>query len=806
MAWKVIGITGGSAVKYGGQDLDKINNMFNGVADVDTVDINSNWQFRTNRARIRNLANTFNYIIASSAIVADRTITLPLLTAADTFVTQAMAQPLTNKTIVAGSNTITGIVDAMIGTHTTTKISTLSKSLLNTSIGYIDQANTWAGIQKFDVAMKLKPVATPTTDASYGQLWSNSGDSNKPYFVLPSGTAFNLTGGGGLSGAPPYIYDTFPATYDITSDDTVTSNGLWRVVFRGQHPGLVYDVGQPGDGATTLVTGTVTRYGMQVNGTTSRLFGAKIVTWTVRLKKTGTPTGNVTATVRNSADVVQATATTTLVASTLTTSFADVTFTFASPVTLANGDRLLLEYAGANGVIVEIFTTDQFDTSLTRRTSFNVGTGLYTEGSANDLCGQITVEESGQAGVRAPTGSAFTRVMYMYPYSTTNVSTSTSSSLVLTEGPSFTDFDITLSVRTKDQLRFVPDPWEAAWVMFRYTDAYHHYYLVLKSNSTLELGKKDNVLSVDEQYFLSTGVGFTYTESGWNKVRIKVVSNHITVWIDDIQKIDMIDDGSLGAQGGAPNTSAVPSSTLYGGKMGLYNEDAVVEFSPMTVTDLSAGSASSSTASYVTMATDSSLTSERVLTAGSGITITDAGAGNTVTVLAKNRTVNKISTESEIVSSTTETDILAYTVPASMLEDDNAIRVSIKASCLNNSGSDRTITFKIKYGATTMYSSVSPAIPTSSGRRVVGIDFLLYAKNSVTSQGLYGKIGIGDTTSATLGLGDLAGSMLVNRDISGANATENSAIAKTLSVTITLSASASTVSFKTNYVAVEVLN
>jgi hypothetical protein len=39
-------------------------------------------------------------------------------------------------------------------------------------------------------------------------------------------------------------------------------------------------------------------------------------------------------------------------------------------------------------------------------------------------------------------------------------------------------------------------------------------------------------------------------------------------------------------------------------------------------------------AQYVTLATNGTLTGERVLTAGSGITITDGGAGSTVTVAA----------------------------------------------------------------------------------------------------------------------------------------------------------------------------
>jgi len=46
------------------------------------------------------------------------------------------------------------------------------------------------------------------------------------------------------------------------------------------------------------------------------------------------------------------------------------------------------------------------------------------------------------------------------------------------------------------------------------------------------------------------------------------------------------------------------------------------------------GSGAPTTASYVTLATNGSLSNERVLTAGSGISITDGGAGSTVTIEA----------------------------------------------------------------------------------------------------------------------------------------------------------------------------
>ena len=47
-------------------------------------------------------------------------------------------------------------------------------------------------------------------------------------------------------------------------------------------------------------------------------------------------------------------------------------------------------------------------------------------------------------------------------------------------------------------------------------------------------------------------------------------------------------------------------------------------------------------AQYVALATDASLTAERVLTAGAGISLTDAGAGGTVTVAATGGAAGKI--------------------------------------------------------------------------------------------------------------------------------------------------------------------
>lgn len=88
----------GDADHFGGNDIDKISDLFSGVADVDTVDINSQTTFRDSKFKVRNPANTFSYTLRTSAISANRNVTLPLLTANDTFVFASLAQTLTNKT------------------------------------------------------------------------------------------------------------------------------------------------------------------------------------------------------------------------------------------------------------------------------------------------------------------------------------------------------------------------------------------------------------------------------------------------------------------------------------------------------------------------------------------------------------------------------------------------------------------------------------------------------------------------------------------------------------------------------------
>jgi hypothetical protein len=151
----------GDGQHAGGDDFNKLNTLLGGTLDVDTVDINSGWQFRSGKMKLANPANTFQYTFNTSAITAARTITVPLLTANDTLALQDFAQTITNKTINAASNTISGITDANIASHTSTKIAITAKAQLNSALVYNDQNNSFGAFYE-----DLSQISTPANPAA----------------------------------------------------------------------------------------------------------------------------------------------------------------------------------------------------------------------------------------------------------------------------------------------------------------------------------------------------------------------------------------------------------------------------------------------------------------------------------------------------------------------------------------------------------------------------------------------------------------------------------------------------------------
>jgi hypothetical protein len=83
--------------------------MFNGVLNVDNVDMNSPWYWRDQKLNFLNPAGTFRVGIGTPAITSDVVHSWPNYNSSDTITTNNSPGELRNKTINAAFNTITGI-------------------------------------------------------------------------------------------------------------------------------------------------------------------------------------------------------------------------------------------------------------------------------------------------------------------------------------------------------------------------------------------------------------------------------------------------------------------------------------------------------------------------------------------------------------------------------------------------------------------------------------------------------------------------------------------------------------------------
>lgn len=208
---------------------------------------------------------------------------------------------------------------------------------------------------------------------------------------------------------------------------------------------------------------------------------------------------------------------------------------------------------------------------------FNAATYNFTEGgsSPNGLWTNSFLS-GGTSGTRFAS-SVNSNVMYQYPavatapeqtYSTVNLTTST-----------WENFELSVRVKTIQQLRqnSAPNNWERAWIFFRIIDNDHGYYFAMK-NSGCEIGREDQGI---EQIYLATPAE-SFPVGYWNTVRIRCTSDKVNdrvlikVWVDNQLVADISDDAQL--------TVTPPSSNMFAaGKIGVYNEDAEVEFDDLRV-------------------------------------------------------------------------------------------------------------------------------------------------------------------------------------------------------------------------------
>lgn len=217
--------------------------------------------------------------------------------------------------------------------------------------------NTTAG---FPVTTSTVPIAQPTTNTHSDTGLSQS--TTYYYKVAAIDTAGNI---GSVS--------------DEKSGTTLTQ--------------IFYNVPIPGNVAAGagLSSNVSIRYGIEVNTSASLLVGKSLKSWKVRLKKSGTPSGLVTAKIRRrSDDSVVASFNESIDSTSLGTAFSEYTFTLSTPYTVQTGDKILIEYGGPPSVGIDIWNVDKFDGSNTRRTRYL--TAPYVPSNTEEVAGTMSTE------------------------------------------------------------------------------------------------------------------------------------------------------------------------------------------------------------------------------------------------------------------------------------------------------------------------------------------------------------------------------------------------------------------------------
>lgn len=121
------------------------------------------------------------------------------------------------------------------------------------------------------------------------------------------------------------------------------------------------------------------------------------------------------------------------------------------------------------------------------------------------------------------------------------------------------------------------------------------------------------------------------------------------------------------------------------------------------------------TQSFLTVNNEATLPNKRVLTAGSGITFQDNGAGNTFIINATAtvpsnlvQTLDKVSADTTVNNTAAETTIYSFSVPGGTLGTNSRLRVMLQTKFGDTTADivDATLTFRLKYGGTTVATVV----------------------------------------------------------------------------------------------------
>ena len=309
----------------------------------------------------------------------------PVNTATDT----PLAQPATNSYSNTGLSSSTTYYYKVAAVDTTGNIGILSDEASGTPGDLTAPAKVIGLVVTPISASRLDLAWTANTEPDLGHY--NVYRGTTPGFPVNTATDTPLaqpatnsySDNSGLVQSTTYYYKV--AAVDTSGNIGILSDEFSATTLTQ----VFYEVAIPGNKAAVINTGVTTRYGEEALNASSILVGKSLKSWKVRLRKSGTPSGLISAKIRRqSDDAIVATFNETINSTTLGTAFAEYTFTLPNPYTIQSKDRIMVEYGGPAAVNIEIWNVDKFDGGNTRRIRYD-GTS-YIGSNTEEVTGTMS--------------------------------------------------------------------------------------------------------------------------------------------------------------------------------------------------------------------------------------------------------------------------------------------------------------------------------------------------------------------------------------------------------------------------------
>jgi hypothetical protein len=165
---------------------------------------------------------------------------------------------------------------------------------------------------------------------------------------------------------------------------------------------------------------------------------------------------------------------------------------------------------------------------------------------------------------------------------------------------------------------------------------------------------------------------------------------------------------------------------------------------------------------------------------------------------------DRSTTQVDVVNTITETSLYSYSVPGNLLGTTGGLRLFVRGTHLNNSGSAANLAVKVKLGATTIFDTGNSSIGTAANRRQfwLVVTIMNTATNAQDCE-MHGHLSVAAAPTTNAFWSD---STSYGRSPVGFGSTaEDTTTAKTLDVTITHGTAAATISFQKEMVVLELL-